>query len=329
VRPSPEELVNSASPELALRFVRSRVNQPDPAFPRSPGIIPEQTTSILLAAACSVLSMNCEHHNNFLFSDNELICTRCSLDFVCGQSVNNAIGSMISTEFIFTSQNYSQGFQMNTARVNKLCLRLFIKIALDRKFSFLQFFHARMKRHLPFVLTTLRLFLGPVALTCAFTNVARWIYLPILITATVSDILDGVLARRFGVATPALRRYDSITDIIYYLFILAAAWKLCRPVIVGNLWLIGLMLLSEAGAILVCLIRFRKFPATHSFLAKFYGLCLLAGLIALLVFNAGNWAIVLLTIVALVTNTEIFAMHLIAHSAPVDVPCIFALVNRK
>jgi hypothetical protein len=35
----PEELVNTASPELALRFQRSRVNQPDPAFPQSPGII--------------------------------------------------------------------------------------------------------------------------------------------------------------------------------------------------------------------------------------------------------------------------------------------------
>jgi len=33
--------VNSASPKLALRFMRSRVNQPDPTFPQSPGIIRE------------------------------------------------------------------------------------------------------------------------------------------------------------------------------------------------------------------------------------------------------------------------------------------------
>jgi hypothetical protein len=60
-------------------------------------------------------------------------------------------------------------------------------------------------------------------------------------------------------------------------------------------------------------------------LAKFYGLCLLGCLIALLVFNAGNWSIVTLAVVALVTNSEIIAMHLIASSPPVDVPCIFAL----
>lgn len=69
----------------------------------------------------------------------------------------------------------------------------------------------------------MRLLLGPIALACALTNVPRWIYLPILVAGTLSDIYDGILARSFGVATPALRRYDSVTDVIYYLFILAVA----------------------------------------------------------------------------------------------------------
>jgi CDP-diacylglycerol--glycerol-3-phosphate 3-phosphatidyltransferase len=185
-----------------------------------------------------------------------------------------------------------------------------------------------MKRHLPFALTTLRLLLGPLALLCALSNVARLVYLPILLAGTLSDIFDGILARKFGVATPALRRYDSITDIIYYLFTLVVAWILCRPVIAGNLWLVALMLLSEAGCILICLIRFGKFPATHSYLAKFYGLCLFGCLIALLVFNAGSWAIVVLAIVALVTNSEIIAIHFLMDFPPVDVHSIFALPKQ-
>ena len=75
-----------------------------------------------------------------------------------------------------------------------------------------------MKRHLPFALTTLRLLLGPIALACAWTGVARLFFVPILVCGTLSDIFDGVLARRFGIATPGLRRYDSITDVVYYLF---------------------------------------------------------------------------------------------------------------
>jgi phosphatidylglycerophosphate synthase len=182
-----------------------------------------------------------------------------------------------------------------------------------------------MKHHLPFALTTLRLLLGPIALTCALASVTRFVYLPILVAGTLSDIFDGVLARKFRVATPALRRYDSITDIIYYLFILGAAWLLCRPVIVGNYGLIALILLSEAACIFTCLLRFGRYPATHSILAKIYGLCLLGAFVALLVFNAGDRVIAGLAVVALAANLEILTVHLIAKTAPVDVPWIFAL----
>ena len=180
-------------------------------------------------------------------------------------------------------------------------------------------------KQLPFALTLLRLLLGPIALICALTNVSRWIYLPLLVTGTLSDILDGILARCLGVATPALRRFDSITDGIYYLFILGAAWILCHAVIVQNRLLLALILVSEAVVILVCYAKFGKYPATHSWLAKFYGLCLLGGLIALLVFNAGNWAIIALAIVALVTNAEILAIHLLMNKPPVDVKSIFKI----
>jgi CDP-diacylglycerol--glycerol-3-phosphate 3-phosphatidyltransferase len=182
-----------------------------------------------------------------------------------------------------------------------------------------------MKRHLPFALTTLRLLLGPVALLCALTNVPRWVYLPILVAGTLSDIYDGILARRFGVATPALRRYDSVTDVIYYLFILAVAFLLCQSVITRQWPLIVLILLSEAGCIFVSYVRFGKYPATHSYLAKFYGLCLLAALSALLVFNAGSWAVIALTVVALTANLEILAIQLRASTPPVDVRSIFSL----
>jgi CDP-diacylglycerol--glycerol-3-phosphate 3-phosphatidyltransferase len=182
-----------------------------------------------------------------------------------------------------------------------------------------------LKRHLPFALTSFRLLLGPVALICAPTNVPRWIYLPILAAGTLSDIYDGILARRYGVATPALRRYDSVTDLIYYVFILAAASRLCRPVIGQNWPGIALILLSEAGCILTSYLRFGTYPATHSYLAKTCGLCLFALLVALLVFNAGSWAIIALSIVALITNVEIIAIHFLTNSPPVDVRSIFAL----
>ena len=137
-----------------------------------------------------------------------------------------------------------------------------------------------MKRHLPFALTHLATIAwGPVALVCALTNVPRRIYLPILITGTLSDIYDGILARRFGAATSALRRYDSITDMIYYLFIPSPPlFLLCKTVITQKLAAhCAHSFCSEAGIILysrlLCPVL-GNHPATHSYPAKFYGLCL-------------------------------------------------------
>jgi hypothetical protein len=93
--------------------------------------------------------------------------------------------------------------------------------------------------------------------------------------------------------------------------------------------LIALILFSEAAVIVISFIRFAKYPATHSYLAKFYGLCLLAALAALLVFNAESWAIIALTIVALVTNLEIIAIHFLMNTPPVDVKSIFVMPKIK
>jgi CDP-diacylglycerol--glycerol-3-phosphate 3-phosphatidyltransferase len=185
-----------------------------------------------------------------------------------------------------------------------------------------------MKKYLPVALTTLRLLLGPAAVLCAFSGVARWIYLPILVTGTLSDIYDGILARRFGVSTAWLRRYDSVADVIYYLFILAVAFILCRPIILASKFSLSLMLASEVMVVAVSYARFGKYPATHSYLAKFYGLCLLAAVVALLVFSASRRVIVALTAVALVTNAEILAIQLLAKTQPVDVPGIFAIYKK-
>jgi len=186
-----------------------------------------------------------------------------------------------------------------------------------------------LKRRIPFLLTTLRLLLGPFALACALTGAPRIVYLPILLVGTVSDIFDGILARRFGVATLALRRFDSITDAIYYLFVLIVLWILCKATISKTLWAIAVLILSELATVAVSLARFGKYPATHTYLAKFYGLTLLGGLTALLVFNASGWVVIAMMAVAVVTNAEIVLIHLASDAPPVDVSSIFAPRQRE
>lgn len=181
-----------------------------------------------------------------------------------------------------------------------------------------------LKKHVPFLLTTLRLALGPVALAGAVWGLPRLWYVPLLAAGLGSDIFDGILARRWRVATPTLRRYDSITDIIYYLFILATAWTLDRDLLIHCWPWIGALIVAEATCITISLLRFGAFPATHSFLAKAYGLGLFGTFVALLGFGGPAWIVPALGLLGLVADLEICAILLLSRRAPVDVPSVFS-----
>jgi CDP-diacylglycerol--glycerol-3-phosphate 3-phosphatidyltransferase len=186
-----------------------------------------------------------------------------------------------------------------------------------------------MKRLLPISLTVLRLLLGPAALYLAAQDGPRLLFIPILLVATLSDIYDGVLARRFGVATPALRRFDSITDVIFYLFIFSSAWILCRSQIHQQITPVLFLVISELLGIGLSLVKFRAYPSTHSYLAKFYGLCLFATFIALLAFNAHGGILLALAIVGTTANIEIISILWLSQTTPVDVASIFLLLKRS
>jgi hypothetical protein len=107
--------VNFASPKLALRFVRSQINQPDLTFPQSPGIILKRTTSILLSAARFVLSMNWKHHITVPGFAHDLICTTYPPKTRGEQWVNNLYSPVKSIALaIFTLELFTAKQQGKT-----------------------------------------------------------------------------------------------------------------------------------------------------------------------------------------------------------------------
>ena len=183
----------------------------------------------------------------------------------------------------------------------------------------------RWRMLVPLSLTTLRLALGPAALAWALAGGARLAFLFFLLAGLLSDIYDGVLARKLGVSTPLLRRYDSLTDVIFYLFITGAAWILERATICASApWIAGLIL-SEALVIGISLARFGCLPATHSYLAKFYGLALFATFVTVLCVGGPTWLIPALSVTGLLANAEIIAILFYSKTAPVDVLSIWRM----
>ncbi len=135
-----------------------------------------------------------------------------------------------------------------------------------------------------------RLLIGPAIVLTAVYERTPELWLAVMIVAGfVSDVFDGILARRWGTATPALRIADSAVDIAFYISILIAAIDRHWPVIRERLWLVALVLALEASRILFDFVKYHRMTSYHSYAAKFWGFLLAASTVAMLGFNRAPW----------------------------------------
>jgi CDP-diacylglycerol--glycerol-3-phosphate 3-phosphatidyltransferase len=128
------------------------------------------------------------------------------------------------------------------------------------------------RKAIPWAMVVFRLVLGPAIVLVALWKPAPDIWLAVIITAGfVSDVFDGILARRWGTATPALRVSDSVVDLVFYLAILMAGIDRQWPVIRERLWLVATVLALEGSRILLDLAKFDRMTSYHSYASKFWG----------------------------------------------------------
>lgn len=103
----------------------------------------------------------------------------------------------------------------------------------------------------------------------------------VILLATLSDIFDGIIARRLGVSTTNLRRADSTVDLFFWLASMLAIYFLRPGAVLNNLVVVWFAITVEILEQLICWLRFRRMTATHARSAKFMGLCLFTAMVIL------------------------------------------------
>jgi phosphatidylglycerophosphate synthase len=139
-----------------------------------------------------------------------------------------------------------------------------------------------MLRRVPWILIIVRLLMAPVVLWNCFTIRSGPLFVIALSVAFVTDIYDGIIARRLGVATLALRRYNSIVDLLFYVAVLYCAWHLYPGVIQYFAIPILALLILEGTCQAISFVRFHVPAATHTYSAKTWGILLFVSLGTLL-----------------------------------------------
>ena len=147
--------------------------------------------------------------------------------------------------------------------------------------------------------------------------------------AFFSDIFDGVIARRVGVATPALRRLDSAADTLFYAACLFAAWRLYPTAITGRMIPLSILIALEGTRYLVDLAKFRREASYHMWSSKVWGIALFVGFFSLLVLGATGAAVSLAVYAGIIADLEGLAISVALRTWRSDVPSLFHALQLR
>ena len=169
----------------------------------------------------------------------------------------------------------------------------------------------RVKVAIPWAMAGMRALLGPgIVLAARAGAKGRWMALIVLV-ALVSDIFDGILARRWGCDTPAVRLFDTVADTIFYLGVAVAMW-VYRPGVLRGVWVLLVVLgAMEMLRYLYDFWKFGKGASYHSYLAKTWGLVMGVAVIAILGWDRWQPLLAVALVLGILCDAEGLAMSLI------------------
>ncbi len=177
--------------------------------------------------------------------------------------------------------------------------------------------------HLPIALIYLRFFLGPIlALSCllAFDEA---VYIIILTLSFLSDVFDGIIARKLGVSTERLRSLDSWADRSFYIFVFVVSLYLHSDLLIEQLELIILLISIEVIRHAFDRVKFGKSASYHMWSAKVWGIFLYLGFLELLGFGELGILFEAAVIIGIFTEVEGLLASLVLTKWRADVPTIY------
>lgn len=146
----------------------------------------------------------------------------------------------------------------------------------------------------------------------------------------LSDILDGIFARRLKVSGQGLRRLDSTVDQIFWISVAFATYLKCKSFFADHSQAIILLMSAEALTYLVSFVKFRKEVATHAIMSKIWALSIFATLVQVILTCRSSILFGICFYLGLVSRLEILAILILLRTWTNDVPTVYhAMLLRK
>src|SRR5690349_12291452 len=148
---------------------------------------------------------------------------------------------------------------------------------------------------------------------------ANLLVLSLITVCLITDILDGIIARRLNISTTQFRLLDTLFDLVFYLCTLGYIFTINPSVLETNALLIISILTLEVLLYLTSLIRFGRLPSPHALLSKVWGLYLAVEFYLLILQVEGNHFQIALCF-GIIVHIDRLLIYLLLKSWDHDIP---------
>jgi phosphatidylglycerophosphate synthase len=147
--------------------------------------------------------------------------------------------------------------------------------------------------------------------------------------AIVSDVLDGMLARKLNISTQEMRRLDTKIDTVFWF---SCLFYLCinRPLFLkAHIIELFVLVFSELFIIVLGTLKFRERISYHTILSKFWALCLLWFFIDLTLHTSVHFSFSLSFWYGLIVQSEIIIITLTLKKNQTDIPFLWQAIRVR
>jgi phosphatidylglycerophosphate synthase len=191
---------------------------------------------------------------------------------------------------------------------------------------------AKVRLNLPIGLILFRLLMAPVILGLAYFigESAKPVILLLMYLGLISDILDGIIARKQKQSSARLRRMDSQTDMIFWVSIGFTTWILYPELLVAHAAVISTIFGMEIACYVISIVKFKRETCTYAFLSKLWGLTLLIAFTSLIGFNHAGVPLYSAVFMGLISHLDRILITLLLPQWTHDIPSAYhAYLIRK
>lgn len=182
---------------------------------------------------------------------------------------------------------------------------------------------------IPSGLVLLRFLISPFLLWDAHDGKTSIWFLIAFVIAFLSDIFDGIIARRLGVSTAKLRQADSWADVSLFSYILVSAWLVYKDILIAASFPLLMLLFAQLAWWIVNLVKYGKPASYHTYSAKLWGITLFIAIVALFGWNYAGITLWLSCIVGTIHSLEEIAITLILPEWKHDILSIFHALKLR